>query len=98
MAEPRELPEHLKKSRRSRVAHLAAEYGTIDKIPPSFISAKSEDGKIVALLDGTQVTDDSLRAALDQALKADKPDPEIVALAQRGNDGESGSGKKKQGS
>jgi hypothetical protein len=84
MAEPRDLPEHLKKSRRSRVAHLSAEFGTVDKIPASFISAKSQDGKTVALLDGTKVTDDSLKNALDEALKADKPDQEIVALAAAG--------------
>jgi len=84
MAEPMDLPEHLKKSRKSRLPHLAAEFGSVDKIPAAFISAKSQDGKTVALLDGTKVTDDGLKNALDEALKTDKPDQEIVALAAAG--------------
>jgi|HubBroStandDraft_6_1064221.scaffolds.fasta_scaffold570205_1 hypothetical protein len=95
MAEPRELPEHLKKSRRSRLPHLAAEFGTVDKIPVNFVSAKSEDGKTVVLLDGTKVTDESLASALDVALKADKPDPEILALTKRPSAGDDGKGKGK---
>jgi hypothetical protein len=80
----RELPEHLKKSRSDRVAHLAAEFGTIERIPQSFIFKAAEDGKSVCLLDGTHITNDDLAQALDQALKDPDPDPEIVALAGAG--------------
>jgi hypothetical protein len=84
MPEPKELPDHLKKSRRSKVAHLAAEYGTIEKIPPTFIFSRTEDGKSICLLDGTHVSNESLKSALDEALADPEVDAELVALVQAG--------------
>jgi hypothetical protein len=91
----RELPEHLKKSRGSKVAHIAAEFGTVDRIPASFVFSSTKDEKSgalasVCLLDGTHVTNDDLTQALDAALKDPDPDPEIVALAQAAKGGEKG--------
>ena len=66
------------KSRRSNLAHLAAEFGTIDKLPDELVFQRG-DGVIV-LRDGTRVTNDDLKAAYTEALKDPDLKDELAAI------------------